>query len=79
MTETTAPEGYERIEWTDVREGDVLMHANGDRLTVSAVDFDGYRTCKSTAGSWHSVSTLRGSGFSPHRKQPELPTTPGAY
>lgn len=70
---------YSKITWPDVREGDVLFHENGDRLTVSAVDFDGYQTCKSTAGSWHSVSTLRGSGFFPYRKQPELPTTPGAY
>lgn len=40
MTDPTAPEGYGRIEWADVREGDHLFHWNGDRMTVGEPDIE---------------------------------------
>lgn len=78
MTDTKNPKKYERIEWADVREGDVLFHENGDRLTVNVVDHVGDPTCKA-AGAWRSVSSMTDDGFTPYRKQPELPNEPGAY
>lgn len=74
-------DNYTKITWPEVRKGDVLMHENGDRLTVDAAstaDYDGYQTCK-VAGMWHSVSLYRDAGFSPYRRKPEMPTQPGAF
>lgn len=74
MTDTTAHEGYERIKWADVRKGDVLFHENGDRLTVRGV---GERS--SAAGFSLGATSWQTRGFTPYRRKPELPTTPGAY
>lgn len=72
-----------KIDWPDIKAGDVLMHENGDWLTVKhacpspddsrgpVVVHVGYEVFPS--GIW------RGHGFSPYRKAPELPTQPGAY
>lgn len=76
MTDTTAHEGYERIEWTDVRKGDVLFHENGDRLTVDHVGelFVGDASGRNLESDvWGRI------GFFPYRRKPEMPTTPGAY
>lgn len=79
MADTTAPEGYERIEWADVRKGDVLFHENGDRLTVDAVSRVGYETCIKAVGLWCAVPSLRDAGFTPYRRKPEMPTQPGPH
>lgn len=33
---------YTQITWAELSKGDVLMHKDGDRMTVSAVEYDGY-------------------------------------
>lgn len=75
MTDTTAPEGYTKITWWDVREGDVLFHENGDRLTVAETFPERLRA----AGIDRFSERWEQSGFTPHRKQPELPNEQGAY
>ena len=64
---------YTRIAWSEVRKGDVLFHENGDRLTVRG---EGERL--SVAGL-SLRATWQPFGFTPYRRKPELPTTPGAY
>ena len=66
---------YIKITWPEVRAGDVLMHENGDRLTVQGFERVQIRT---TAGLY-APSEYRGSGFTPRRKVSPLPTKPGAY
>ena len=72
------------IDWPEVQEGDILMHENGDRLTVEEVEvgpvsrFSWVRTGlqKFTGDQWQF------HGFTPHRSVSPLdavPTEPGAY
>lgn len=65
----------DKIDWDAVRVGDVLMHENGDRLTVQGFERIQIRT---TAGLY-APSEYRGSGFTPHREVEPVPTEPGAY
>lgn len=69
---------YSQITWEEVRKGDVLLHEDGDRLTVGGVDYSGYQAFR-VAGAWHHEATLKGFGFFPYRRNPEMPTQPGAY
>lgn len=79
MTDTTtAPEGYTKITWWDVRKGDVLLHANGDRLTVSERD-SGVRVRVAGGEIGRMDAVWSSHGFTPYRKQPELPNEQGAY
>lgn len=70
-------DNYTKITWPEVRKGDVLLHENGDRLTVSAVG--GHSGDVHVSGVWRMVEALRRYGFSPYRRKPEMPTVPGAY
>lgn len=70
---------YMKIEWADIREGDVLMHENGDRMTVAWAVFEDGRTRLHVGGAWRASRGLAESGFTPYRRKPELPTKPGAY
>ena len=65
---------YTRIAWPEVRKGDVLMHENGDRLTVRGV-----AERITVAGLSLRATTWQTFGFSPYRRKPEMPTEPGAY
>lgn len=81
MTDTVTNKKYERIEWTDIRDGDVLFHENGDRLTVNGrerttvYEHDYVIVLEQP---W-STCRLADAGFTPYRKQPEMPNEPGAY
>ena len=66
---------YIKIDWPDVKAGDVLMHENGDRLTVRRVD----GVWISVPGSQRNRDYWEPFGFSPYRKVEPLPTEPGAY
>ena len=69
---------YTKIAWSDVQPGDILMHENGDRLTVRRVD----GVWVSVPGSQHNRHYWEERGFTPHRPVPPLgavPTEPGAY
>lgn len=65
---------YTQITWSEVRKGDVLMHENGDRLTVRGV---GERI--SVAGLSLGATSWQTLGFTPYRRKPEMPTVPDAY
>lgn len=80
MTDKKTIDGidYTRIDWSDVQAGDVLMHENGDRVTVQG--FEGLQI-RTTAGLY-MPSEYEGSGFSPYRRVPDVnavPTKLGAY
>lgn len=66
---------YMKIDWVDVCEGDVLMHENGDRLTVTDKSHGWVTVNGPTAGyvGWAL------NGFTPHRKIEPVPTEQGAY
>ena len=67
-----------KIPWSDVQPGDILMHENGDRLTVGRVD----GVWVWVPGSQHNRHYWEARGFTPHRPVPPLdavPTKPGAY
>lgn len=68
------------ITWREVRAGDVLLHDNGDRLTVKAVEYEMEMppTIRAVNLRLYGEGWER-SGFAPYRKQSELPTEPGAY
>ena len=66
-----------QITWPEVRKGDVLLHEDGDRLTVEVAHTS--EGSVFTSGIWRSVAHLAHVGFTPYRKQSELPTEPGAY
>lgn len=66
---------YTQITWPEVRKGDVLVHGNGDRLTVSEVDGNWL----SAPGSQRHIVFWREHGFTPYRPKPEMPTEPGAF
>ena len=69
---------YAKIAWPDVQPGDILMHENGDRLTVTRAN-DGHIASNyliGTSGYWETL------GCFPRRPVPPLdavPTEPGAY
>ena len=64
---------YTQITWPEVRKGDVLMHENGDRLTVRG-------ECERLSVAGLSLrETWQPFGFTPYRRKPEMPTVPGAY
>lgn len=65
---------YTKITWPEVRKGDVLFHENGDRLTVRGV-----RERITVAGLSLRATAWKTLGFLPYRKQPNMPTVPGAY
>ena len=67
---------YTQITWQEVRKGDVLMHENGDRLTVFDRNSIGDVY---VSGVWRDGAVLRKHGFSPYRRKPEVPTVPGAH
>lgn len=75
MTNTTTNKEYERIEWDEVREGDHLIHWNGDRLTVTETFPERLRA----AGIDRLNERWEQGGFFPYGKVEPLPTTPGAY
>ena len=57
---------YTRIAWPEVRKGDVLMHENGDRLTVRHVD----GVWVSVPGSQRNRHYWEESGFLLYRRKP---------
>ena len=84
---------YIKIAWSDVQPGDIIMHENGDRLTVEELEWqNGYnfesrevfsRAFTTLPGDYMaSLGELAADGFTPHRPVPSLdavPTEPGAY
>ena len=68
-------DNYSQITWADVREGDVLFHENGDRLTVTETFPERLRA----AGIDRLNERWEQGGFSPYRKVEPLPTMPGHY
>lgn len=70
-------DNYSQITWADIRKGDVLMHENGDRLTVSAAG--GHSGDVHVSGVWRMAEALGRYGYVPYRRKPEMPTKPGAY
>ena len=78
MTDTE----YTKIAWSDVQPGDILMHENGDRLTVEEVSEVVDTRTVVVAGVRIASFSLERRGFTPHRPVPSLdavPDTPGAY
>lgn len=73
---------YTQITWQDVRKGDLLMHENGDRLTVESATY-----ANLTGGTFRvTVATrafgtgeLERIGFTPYRRKPEMPSELGAF
>lgn len=65
---------YTQIPWPEVRKGDVLLHENGDRLTVRGV-----RERITVAGLSLDATTWHTLGFTPYRRKPEMPTQPGPH
>ncbi len=63
------------VGWAEGRTGDVLMHENGDRVTVER----GGEVIVVAVGHELATDAWAHMGFSPYRKQPELPAEPGAY
>lgn len=72
---------YTRITWPEVRKGDVLMHENGDRLTVLGVkpQHNGRNISVTSASLDLTSFGWAHRGWTAHRKVVTLPTTPGAY
>ena len=73
---------YTQITWLEVRKGDVLLHENGDRLTVESATYANltggtFRVTVATRA--FGIDELERIGFSPYRRKPELPKEPGAY
>ena len=73
---------YTQITWLEVRKGDVLLHENGDRLTVESATYANltggtFRVTVATRA--FGIDELERIGFSPYRRKPEMPTVPGAY
>lgn len=68
------------ITWPEVRADDVLLHSNGDRLTVKRVQWEiEFPLLIHTATSRLYGDVWGNLGFSPYRRKPEMPTEPGAY
>ena len=65
-----------KIPWSDVQPGDILMHENGDRLTVEDQYFGSAIT---PLGRYHPDHLRDIGGFTPHRPVPSTPTEPGPY
>ena len=81
---------YIKIDWPDVQAGDVLMHENGDRLTVVSAERATetrepmgvarcYTSVELPTGWMAGPDELEEAGFSPYRKAEPVPTQPGAY
>ncbi len=77
---------YTPIDWSEIRKGDVLMHENGDRLTVK----DSYTTeglvrtvrAKVAMAVDFAEQGAKDLGFTPYRRVPDVsvvPTEMGAY
>ena len=90
MTEKVNPDEFRTIPWSEVQSGDVLMHENGDRLTVVSAELATetlepmgvarcYTSVELPTGWMAGPDELEEAGFAPYRKAPELPTSPGAY